>query len=223
MRLARAVDLWMGELARAGREASTRNSYSRHLNKLIDHLERTKPDPTAREVTVNDCRSFLDNWIDRSASTQCTVHSALNGLFAWLYLEGEIDANPMTQDQAPTPAPPRGRRCRDASRAPRWRGCSLATKGWQEFLCLSVLAYIGNAAGLREPAALEGRRPGRGDAPLSRREGRQVLREADAVRPRRDPPGGTSSQDEVSHGPERLRDPEPAHRRLYVAPSVATR
>ena len=40
----------MGELARAGRTDSTRDAYRRHLNKLIDHLERTKPDPDVREV-----------------------------------------------------------------------------------------------------------------------------------------------------------------------------
>ena len=97
MRLARAADLWMGELARAGRTESTRASYRRHLNKLIDQLERTKPDPAVREVTKNDCRAFLDNWIDRSASTQCTVHSALKGLFEWLYLEGEIHSSPMVR------------------------------------------------------------------------------------------------------------------------------
>ena len=75
MLLARAVDLWMGELARGGRADSTRIAYSRHLNKLIDQLERTKPDPDVREVTVNDCRAFLDNWNDKSASTQCTVQA----------------------------------------------------------------------------------------------------------------------------------------------------
>ena len=93
MRLARAIDRWMGELARSGRTESTRASYSRHLNKLIDHLERTKPDPDVREVTVDDCRSFLDNWIGASNSTVCTVHSAMMGLFKWLYLEGEIDTS----------------------------------------------------------------------------------------------------------------------------------
>ncbi len=75
MRLARAIDRWMGELARSGRKESTRASYSRHLNKLIDHLERTKPDPDVREVTVDDCRSFLDNWIGASIrrSAPCTA------------------------------------------------------------------------------------------------------------------------------------------------------
>jgi len=38
----------MGELARSGRKESTWASYSRHLNKLIDHLERTKPAPDVR-------------------------------------------------------------------------------------------------------------------------------------------------------------------------------
>lgn len=69
MRLARAIDRWMGELARSGRTESTRASYSRHLNKLIDHLERTKPAPDVRMLA--------------------------------------------------------------------------GTKGWQEFLCLTILAYTG--------------------------------------------------------------------------------
>ena len=101
VRLTRAIDRWMGELARGGRTESTRIGYRRHLNKLIDQLERTKPDPDVREVTVNDCRTFLDNWINQSASTQCTVHSAVKGLFDWLYLEGEVDASPMVRVKRP--------------------------------------------------------------------------------------------------------------------------
>jgi len=122
MRLARAVDLWMGELARAGRTASTRDAYGRHLNKLIDHLERTKPDPDAREVTVNDCRTFLDNWIGASNSTVCTVHSAMMGLFKWLYLEGEIDENPMLGSRVHGVS---GRKTSpwSPSLVLRWRGC----------------------------------------------------------------------------------------------------
>jgi integrase len=93
-------------------------------------------------VTTNDCRAFLDRWNGKSASTVCSIHSALSGLFRWLYLEGEIDANPMTRI-------PRPRRSRsedldvvivtpaDVERMLR------ASEDWQEFLCLSVLAYLG--------------------------------------------------------------------------------
>lgn len=142
MRLARAVDLWMGELARAGRAQGTRDSYCRHLNKLIDHLERTKPEPTVREVTVNDCRSFLDKWIDRAPSTKCTVHSALNGLFEWLYLEGEIEANPMIRIKRPRRLRPEDVPVVTITRAEVEKMLD-ATEGWQEFLCLSILAYMG--------------------------------------------------------------------------------
>jgi len=142
MRLSRAVDLWMGELARAGRTEGTRNSYGRYLNKLIDQLERTKPDPTVREVGVNDCRTFLDGWIGRSPSTVGTIHSALNGLFEWLYVEGEIDGNPMDRVKRP-----RRQRAEDVAVVTVTRAevekMLAATQGWQEFLCLSVLAYTG--------------------------------------------------------------------------------
>ena len=69
MRVARAVDLWLGELARAGRADGTRDAYRRHLEKFIDQLERTRPDVVVREVTTNDCRTFLDGWIRVSVRT----------------------------------------------------------------------------------------------------------------------------------------------------------
>ncbi len=117
-------------------------AYRRHLNKLIDQLERTKPDPDVREVTLNDCRTFLDNWNEQSASTQCTVHSAVKGLFEWLYLEGEVDASPMVRVKRP-----RRPRAEDVAVTTITRTeverMLVSTKSWQEFLCLSVLAYMG--------------------------------------------------------------------------------
>jgi len=142
MRLARAVDLWLGDLARAGRAEGTRNSYQRYLNKLIDQLERTKPDPTVREVTVNDCRAFLDGWIERSPSTVATIHSALNGLFEWLYQEHEVDENPMNRIKRPRRQRPVDVEVVTVTRLEVERMLA-ATKGWQEFLCLTVLAYTG--------------------------------------------------------------------------------
>ena len=142
MRLSRAVDLWMGELARAGRTQGTRDSYGRYLNKLIDQLERSKPDPRAEEVTVNDCRAFLDNWIGKSPSTVGTIHSALNGLFDWLYLEGEIQENPMKRIKRPRRQRPEDTAVVTITR-PEVERMLDSTKGWQEFLCLSILAYMG--------------------------------------------------------------------------------
>jgi integrase len=142
MRLSRAIDLWMGELARAGRTPSTRTSYERYLFKFAGQLEQSRPDLSARDVTTNDCRHFLDGWSERSSSTVCSIHSALNGFFSWLYLEGEIEANPMVRI-----ARPRRQRPEDADVVivtPKDVQRMLAASAdWQEFLCVSVLAYLG--------------------------------------------------------------------------------
>jgi integrase len=142
VRLSRAIDLWVGELARAGRTPSTRASYERYLFKFVTQLERSRPDVDAREVTTNDCRAFLDRWNGRTASTVCSIHSALSGLFRWLYLEGEIDVNPMVR--IPRPRRPRPDDVDvvivtpgDVERMLR------ASEDWQELLCMAVLSYLG--------------------------------------------------------------------------------
>jgi len=146
MRLVRAIDLWMGELARGGRTKGTRDSYERNLFKLVDDLERSKPDVDVREVTTNDCRAFLDHWNDRAASTACTVHSALNGLFTWLYRESEIDANPMSRIPRPRRPKPEDVDVVTLTRADVGKMFEVC-ETLQEFLCLSVLAYTGTRRG----------------------------------------------------------------------------
>ena len=142
MRLARAIDLWMGELARGGRTESSRLSYERYLFKLVDFLERSRPDVDVREVTTNDCRSFLDHWNGRAPSTICSIHSALKGLFSWLYLEGEIDANPMDRIARPRRPRPEDVDVVTITRADVEKMLQ-ACETLQEFICLSVLAYTG--------------------------------------------------------------------------------
>ncbi len=150
MKVSRAVDLWLGELARAGRAEGTRDAYRRHLYKLIDHLERTKQDVDVRDVTTNDCRAFLDGWVrvsDRTGrpiapATVCNVHSALSGLFGWLYLEEEIDANPMVRIQRPRKPRPGEADVVVVSQRDVEKMFAAAAD-WQEFLCISVLAYVG--------------------------------------------------------------------------------
>jgi integrase len=142
MRLARAIDLWIGELARAGRTPSTRTSYERYLFKFVAQLEQARPDVDARWVTTNDCRHFLDGWNGRSASTVCSIHSALSGLFGWLYQEDEVEVNPMTRIPRPRRSRPEDLDVVVVTPADVERMLA-ATEDWQEFLCLSVLAYLG--------------------------------------------------------------------------------
>jgi integrase len=142
MKLSRAVDLWLGELARAGRSEGTRDSYRRQLWKLVGQLERRRPDVDVREVTANDCRAFLDLWTGSAPSTVCTVHSAVNGLFAWLYREGEVAANPMERIQRPRRPKPGDAEVVIVTPS-QVELMFAAAKNWQEFLCLSVLACTG--------------------------------------------------------------------------------
>jgi site-specific recombinase XerD len=151
VRLTRAIDLWTGELSRAGRTPSTRASYERYLFKFVTQLERSRSDIDVREVTTNDCRAFLDRWNGRSASTVCSIHSALSGLFRWLYLEGEIEVNPMVR--IPRPRRPRSDDVDvvivtpgDVERMLR------ASEDWQELLCMAwgraVIRRVGFAGAM---------------------------------------------------------------------------
>jgi integrase len=140
--MSRAVTPAPIALARGGRTEGTRASYERYLFKLIDQIERSRPEADAREVTTNDCRAFLDGWIGRAPSTVCTIHSALSGLFSWLYLEGEIEANPMLRIARPRRPRPEDLDVVIVTPAEVEKMLA-AVQDWQELLCLSVLAYLG--------------------------------------------------------------------------------
>jgi integrase len=140
--LSRSIDLWLGELARAGRSEGTRESYRRYLHKFVGQVERTRPDVRVSEVTANDCRAYLDGWIGKAPSTVCSIHSALNGLFSWLYMEGEIEANPMIRIQRPRRPKPGEVAVVIVTPADVDR-IFAAAETWQEFLCVAVLAYTG--------------------------------------------------------------------------------
>ena len=84
MRLDRAIDRYIGELARRSCSARTRNDYFRKLAPLCDRV----PDSDARDVTEDDCRAYLDRWRDRSAGTLAHSVSVLNGFFGWLHETG---------------------------------------------------------------------------------------------------------------------------------------
>ena len=72
----------------------------------------------------------------------CSIHSALNGFFGWLFLEGEIEANPMARIKRPRRPRPEDVPVVSVTPADVERMLA-ACEDWQEFLCLSVLAYTG--------------------------------------------------------------------------------
>jgi len=140
MRLDRAVDRYIGELARQGHSARTREDYFRKLVGLC-RVPRLV-DASVVDVSDDDCRSYLDRWRDASPGTIAHSVSVLNGFFGWLYENQWIERNPMERIKRP--------------RRPRAEDLDVKTVGpddvrrllngcetWHELLCVSTLAYLG--------------------------------------------------------------------------------
>ena len=138
MRIDRAVDVYIGELARRGRAKSTRDTYHRLL---IDFATKMG-DKAVADVTADDCRSFLDRWTDASPSTLASGISLLRGFFEFYVDEREIETSPMARIRRP-----RRKRPEDLDvvtvTAEDVERMFDACEDWQEVLCLALLAYAG--------------------------------------------------------------------------------
>lgn len=138
--LGRSIDVWLGELARQRRSPRTRDKYRRHLLALADTL----PNYTAvSEISADDCRLFLDRWIDAEASTIGGVISCLRGFFLFLIREGHVAApGPMDNIERP-----RRKRSEDLDVVTISidEGIRMldACGDWQELLCISTALYTG--------------------------------------------------------------------------------
>jgi integrase len=94
VRLNRAIDLYIGELARRGRRPSTRATYERLLFDFADLVDPHGERPVD-EIKPDDCRRFLDRWRDSSPSTLASGVSLLRGFFRFLEKVGHVPATPM--------------------------------------------------------------------------------------------------------------------------------
>jgi site-specific recombinase XerD len=135
----RAIDAYIGDLARRGRSQATRNSYRRLLN---DFAEAVHDKPPA-ELELADYEQFLDRWTDKSPSTLASGVSLVHGFSQFLYKRGwaaEFVAEPLQR--------PKRKRPEDLDvvtvGADDVRRMLDACEDWQEFICLTTAAYIGN-------------------------------------------------------------------------------
>jgi integrase len=102
--VAKAVDLYIGDLQRRSRSQSGRTgaSYRSTLSKFVDQLE----DEHGRRCAVtaihpDDCRRFLDRYLRRAPNYQALIYSQLNSFLTWLYKQERIKRNPL--DFVPRP------------------------------------------------------------------------------------------------------------------------
>jgi hypothetical protein len=136
--LGKAIDIYLGELARGSCTRETLRTYLRILNLFADRFEAK----LINQITVRDCRSFLDRWSTASPATQAQYVSILRGFFAFLVEEGAITETPMGKIKRPRRLPPEETEVVSIS-SQQARRVLEACEDWQEVLCVATALYLG--------------------------------------------------------------------------------
>jgi len=78
-------------------------AYLRDLDKLVDFLELSELDPSPKEISQADIRSFIAHLSDLgiAARTQARILSGLKSFFDFLSLEGVLDESPAELIESP--------------------------------------------------------------------------------------------------------------------------
>lgn len=137
--VSRAIDLYIGELARRGRSQATRRSYQRLL---IDFARTLPRDAETHAIRREDYERFLDRWVNAASSTLASGVSLCRGFSAFLYERGYAE-----RDEARDIPRPRRQRPEDVdvvsvSTQDVMRMIN-ACEDWQELLCVGTAAYLG--------------------------------------------------------------------------------
>lgn len=145
MRIDRAIDSYLGDLARQGCSGRTLDDYRRKLVPLCGVHEVVDP-PEVRAFSPDDCRRHLDPWNHCAPGTMYHSWAVLSGFFKWLYKAELIDKNPMTRIEAPKRHASADLDVTSVTGADVRRLFD-ACESWGDLLCLSTLAYLGPRRG----------------------------------------------------------------------------
>lgn len=132
--IARAIDEFLAE-----RSGETARTYRRILNKLADTLP---DDTTLPEITTRQCRAFLGQWASAAPATRAQYVSCLRTFFAYFHDEDLLPVNPMARVKRPRRPRPQDLDVVTVSTAEAHQLLA-ACETWQEFLCITVLLFIG--------------------------------------------------------------------------------
>ena len=138
--IGRAIDLYIGELARRGRAKTTRDSYQRLLNDFADTLPYR--DFIVSEIEREHYERFLNRWVDSEPSTLASGVSLCHGFSTFLYERGYAE-----HDEAHDIKRPRRKKPDDldvVTVSARDVGRMLdACEDWQELICVGTAIYLG--------------------------------------------------------------------------------
>jgi integrase len=145
MRLDRAVDLYIADLARKGKSPATLRTYESRLVPMCGDRSVVEPGD-ASEITANDCRLYLDRWRNHAAGTRYHSWAVLSGFFKFLYRAEVIARNPMERVEPPKRLSPEELDVVTVTGSDVRRLFNVC-ETWGELLCLSTLAYLGPRLG----------------------------------------------------------------------------
>jgi integrase len=139
VRLVRAIDLYIGDLARRGRSKVTRDGYERLLFDFADLLPR---DVLVSEITLEDYEQFLDRWTNQSRSTLASSVSLVRGFSRFLYKRGYTPTDVAAPLERPSKQRPEDLDVITVSKHEVERMLR-ACETIQELLCITTAIYLG--------------------------------------------------------------------------------
>jgi integrase len=138
VRIAEAIDLYLGDLARRGRSPRTLDAYRRKLDGLADVVR----DAYVDEIALCDYERFLNRWVVSAPSTLASAVSLVKGFSEFLWERGytnEHVAYPLKRPRRPRPEELDVKTVGSDDVRRMLDACET----WQEFLCLATALYLG--------------------------------------------------------------------------------
>jgi integrase len=135
----RAIDLYIGDLARRGRQPSTRAGYQRLLFDFADGLRR---DCLCNQIELEDYERFLDRWTNQSPSTLASSVSLVKGFSRFLHKRGYADHDVAGPLERPRRKRPEDLDVISVSKADVERMLA-ACENYQELICVASAVYLG--------------------------------------------------------------------------------
>jgi len=142
LRIGEAIDLFLGELARQGRQDGTLRDYQHKLNLLADDLK----DGYVDEIDLTDYEHFLNRWVGAAPSTMASSVSLVHVFSKFLWRRGFVADDVGRLIERPRKPRPEDLDVVTVSMDDVRRMLD-ACETWQEFLCLATAIYLGARRG----------------------------------------------------------------------------
>ena len=143
----RALDLYIGALARDRRTEATRRKYRQVLEPFCALYAELAP----WEISEAHCERYLNRWVNCAPATIALYVSILRSFFAFLEEKGVVPLNPAAKIKRPALPKPEENANVVVTEPEQVQLLYQAAQEWDEIICLALLTGLGprrNAAAL---------------------------------------------------------------------------